>query len=187
LNGIKNYEIHSFEPHPFFFTIREKTNQEDDKIKIIKKCATTHNNNSKFYYSTNCDGSSLNGTKITNGVNINNYFEVECCDLYEYYINNINLKPGDELWLKMDIEGEEYNLIPYLHKKGMLNNVSNLFIEWHYNKIKNISKEAHLNSVKLIKNIKTYNWDALNYSFKDTNSKYNTYMKNYTLHTDADK
>ena len=87
----------------------------------------------------------------------------------------------------MDIEGEEYNLIPYLHKKGMLNNVSNLFIEWHYNKIKNISKEAHLNSVKLIKNIKTYNWDALNYSFKDTNSKYNTYMKNYTLHTDADK
>lgn len=179
LQNSNNYQIHSFEPHPFFIPILNKIKNEDSNIKIINKCATTHNNDSKLYYSINSDGSSLNNTKTTNGINVNKYIEVKCCNLYDYYVNNIKLQKNDELWLKMDIEGEEYNLIPYLKEKGMLNDVDKIFIEWHYGKLKNISKEIHNNSLNCVTNIKTHNWDAMNYMLKDTILKYKKFMKTY--------
>ena len=42
-----------------------------------------------------------------------------------------NLKPEDDVVLKIDIEGAEYLVLPDLVKKGALNLVDEVYCEWH--------------------------------------------------------
>ena len=67
------------------------------------------------------------------------------------------------LWLKMDVEGAEYDLIPHLFRNGTLPKVNTLFIEWHHEKISSITKEQHLETIDMVKHIDTQIWDALDF------------------------
>jgi FkbM family methyltransferase len=175
LNNITDYKIYSFEPHPFFkkYLLNEVNN--DDNIIYIDKAISTKNIKTSFYYSIRNDGSTLNNTKISNGINIKNKFNVDCIDIVEF-INNINLKKTDQLWIKMDIEGEEYNIIPHLKKHNLLNIIDKLFIEWHYKKIKNIDLNLHNLCKSLISNIEEHYWDALPYSIKNIDKEYQLFI-----------
>ena len=171
LKSVENYKIISYEPHPFFYNILK--NENNSNITIINKAVSIHNNKSKFYYSVRPDGSSLNETKTSNGINKEKFFLVDCIDICDV-INNLNLKNNDKLWLKMDIEGEEYNIIPHLYKNNMLKYVNKMFIEWHQSKLKNITLDKHNDCVNMLKNISCQEWDALNYAY-DLNKKYNEF------------
>jgi FkbM family methyltransferase len=173
----KEYKIYSFEPHPFFMPYLEKEEKNDKKIKFYKKAVSIKNTKTKFYFSEKNDGSTLNKTKTSNGIDKQKYFEVECIDI-AYFIKNLDINQNDELWVKMDIEGEEYNIIPHLYKNNLLTKIDKIFIEWHYEKLLNISKEYHDYCLSLLKNKKTYYWDALPYKYKDVKKRYIEFRNN---------
>ena len=150
---------------------------KDKNIIFIDKAISVENTKTSFYYSIRCDGSSLNETKISNGININNKFDVECVNIVEF-INNLNLNSNDKLWVKMDVEGEEYKLIPHLHNYNLLKRIDKLFIEWHHEKIKNIDISHHKYCKSLLTNIEEHYWDALSYSIKNINEDYKLFIKN---------
>lgn len=175
LKNTKEYKIYSFEPHPFFFKYLSNEVNNDDNIIFINKAVSTQNKKTLFYYSIGNDGSTLNNTKISNGINIKNNFSVECIDIVDV-IKKLNLTKNDNLWIKMDIEGEEYNLIPHLYKNNLLNIIDKLYIEWHYDRIKNIDINHHNYCKSLLTNIKVYKWDALSYSIKNIDKEYNKFI-----------
>lgn len=173
------YIIYSFEAHPFFIPYLNNEANKYNNINILNKAVSNKNDTVNFYYSKLSDGSSLNSNKITNEISCDNYITVECIDIVEF-INKLNLNQNDQLWIKMDIEGEEYNIIEHLHKNNIIPKINKLFIEWHYKKISNISKDIHDNCVKILDDykIKTIEWDALKYKTKNINDKYKLYITN---------
>jgi FkbM family methyltransferase len=52
--------------------------------------------------------------------------------------------PEDEIILKLDIEGAEYEVLPDLISSGALGMVDKLYIEFHYGKRRSVSLEDHL-------------------------------------------
>jgi FkbM family methyltransferase len=49
--------------------------------------------------------------------------------------------------LKLDVEGKEYDILEGMIKENLLQNVRELFVEWHWNKVKSISQLRHDNIV----------------------------------------
>lgn len=174
----KEYRIYSFEPHPFFVPYLEKEEKKDKRVKFYKKAVSVKNAKTIFYYSEGNDGSSLNKTKTSNGIDKKNNFNVECIDIVNF-INKLDIKQYDKLWVKMDIEGEEYKIIPHLYKNNLLTKIDKIFIEWHYNKISNITEEHHNYCLSLLKNKNTYYWDALPYAHKNIKKKYNEFKNKF--------
>ena len=76
--------------------------------------------------------------------------------------------PGISIMLKLDCEGAEYTILPYLSEKSLLDSVSLVAIEWHYkgpdmlvhllekNNFKVIHMESHKNNYTgMIKAVKS--------------------------------
>lgn len=170
-----DFRILSYEPHPFFS--EQLDSMKDERVAIHKFAVSTKNDNVNLYYSERCDGSTLNKTKTSNGISETRYITVKTIDICDI-IRGLNLKNDDKLWIKMDIEGEEYNIIPHLHANNLLASIDRLFIEWHHTKLKNITKHVHEMCVDMVAHIETMEWDALPYtSIKHTDQQYKTYMK----------
>ena len=173
-----DYHIYSFEPNPFF---KERLTQLENKyenVKVIMKIAGTKNNTTNLYLSQgNNDGSSVFSDKMTNKISKNVYIEVEELDIAEFIEG---LPEHDLLWVKMDIEGGEYEIIPHLSKNHCLGKINKLFIEWHHKKIRSVSQQMHNNCINMVKNIDTEIWDALSYSDQSNNAKseYKSFLKN---------
>lgn len=174
---INNYLIYSFEPNIFFQKNLENLAKADKNVVFLNKVAGTENSKIKLYLSQGGnDGSSIYSDKITNKISKNVYDVCEQIDIVDF-INN--LAPHNKLWIKMDIEGSEYNLIPHMHKNNILEKVDKLFIEWHYKKIPSITKEMHEKSVSLVKHIDTSYWDAFSYRDKNiTKDDYKQFLDN---------
>ena len=79
------------------------------------------------------------------------------------------LPKHSELWVKMDIEGGEYNIINHLHKNDCLKFIDKLFIEWHYKKIPSITPKIHYDTLAMIRDVKAFKWDALDFSYISEN------------------
>ena len=105
---------------------------------------STSNDIVKIYLSKKSNGSSLRDDKISNSINKEIFIEVPSIDLAEF-INGLNLNYDDELWVKMDIEGEGYSLIEHLHNTGALKKllkclwigIIQKYLMYHMNSIKN--------------------------------------------------
>jgi FkbM family methyltransferase len=70
----------------------------------------------------------------------------------------------DEIILKLDIEGAEYEVLQDMVNTGAINKISKLMIEWHYNKV-GVSKEDHdsINNELKRLNVEIEEWDAIGY------------------------
>ena len=165
---IKNYKIYSFEPSPYFQNFLNGL--VDHNTTVYNKLVGIKNEQVKLYLSQEGDdGSSIYSDKISNNVQKDVYITCESIDIVEF-INK--LPPHKELWIKMDIEGGEYKIIPHLHKYNCLNKINKLFIEWHHHKITSISNEFHEKTVSMVKNIEQYEWNALNHKRIARTSQY---------------
>lgn len=72
----------------------------------------------------------------------NKKIEVNCIDV-NYFFADV-FEEGDEVYMKIDIEGKEYDIFEALMKSGLLKKyVKKLFVEWHWNKVKHITIERH--------------------------------------------
>lgn len=172
--GVTEYKIYSFEPILFFSQYLDKL--KGDKVEIIYKAASVNDKDIDLYLSTKTsDGSSIYSDKLTNGINNKKFITVKSIDI----VNFINRLPDyDELWIKLDIEGAEYDLIPYLHKNKCLKLFKKLFIEWHAHKITSISDEQHKKCYELVKHLDPIDWDALDFSSdRKKDKKYRSYIK----------
>jgi FkbM family methyltransferase len=60
------------------------------------------------------------------------------------YFFKQNFKNDDEVILKIDVEGKEYDIFDALIESGELKRVvKKIYAEWHFHKVKSISKERH--------------------------------------------
>jgi len=156
------YEIFSFEPNQKFFDCYSEFSNHT----LIKSAVWTYDGNLNFYLSKAPDsaGSSLYPDKIDPihkmSIIKDNQTRVDCIDLSQWIANNFD--KNDEIILKMDIEGAEYEVIQKMINEKTINYINSIFIEWHWNKIPSISKQYHNSLISNIPNhIKISNWDAL--------------------------
>mgnify|MGYP001351768310 CR=1 FL=1 len=158
--NIENYKIYSFEPNPYFKNNLFK--QENENVKIFMKIAGTRNSLTKLYLSQNNDkGSTIYNDKTSNDINKKIYLNCPEIDIASFIKQ---IKGDNELWVKMDVEGAEYKIIPHLYEQDCINMINKLYIEWHYDKIPSISEEFHYKVFNMVKNIEMHNWCAISYS-----------------------
>lgn len=175
---IDNYKIYSFEPNPFFEEKLKNATKNDKNVIFINKIIGTKNDKTKLFLSQKGnDGSSIYGDKKTRNINKNVFVICEEVDIVEF-INN--LPEHNKLWIKMDIEGAEYNIIPHMYKHNCIDKMDRLFIEWHFKKLPSITKEFHESTVKLVNNIKCDYWGAEDYrDMTDAyHNEYQMFLKN---------
>lgn len=171
--NVTDYKIYSFEPNPYFKEILESTTSNNSKVIVSFKLVGTKNATTKLYLSQGGnDGSSIYSDKSTNKINSNLYVLCEEIDIVEFIKN---LPDYSELWIKMDVEGSEYNIIPHMYKHNCLKIVNKLFMEWHYKKIPSITKQTHNEVLNMVKDNDIIDWNALIYSDQSLETK-NSYQ-----------
>lgn len=140
----REYEVFSFEPNPVTAALFN-----EDGVEFQQKAITATGDTITLYIHTNdsyaCTtyeekgkmpncGSPKPGATVTE--------EVESIRLSEFIKNNFSKE--DYIVLKLDIEGEEYNVIPDLIKTKATDYINELYLEWHsrwLNKSSDIDEE----------------------------------------------
>ena len=64
------------------------------------------------------------------------YIFVDTINFSKYIFDNFDRK--DKIVLKIDIEGEEYNMLEDMIRTGSIYYINYIFCEWHYKKIGSI-------------------------------------------------
>jgi len=154
------YEIHSFEPNPVF------DHWFDDlEVNLIKKAVWIRNEELTFYQIENLrDGmesgaSTLNEKKAKSHNNvIVHELKVEAIDFSEWVFNNFD--PEDEIVLKMDIEGSEYEVLHKMIDDGTIKFINKLYIEFHWQKV-GLTKSDHNYLLERLGDIEIQEWDAI--------------------------
>jgi len=132
----------AFEPDPV--TFKALRDNVPESVICYRAAASDTNGITKLYICpTGAMGHSLIGTKITVS---DKFVEVEEIDFSEY-INKFS--QNDEIILKVDIEGKEYDLFRKLVSSPNIKLIKKLFCEWHYKKI-GMSEEEHNKVVRLL-------------------------------------
>lgn len=143
-------QYHLFEPDKELYEHileRLSTFSGKEKVFLYNKAVWTKNGqvnffNSRFvrppkqdkHYDTPIfiekEGSTIIEGKLSGNVNYDNPISVECIDLYEF-ITKLN---ADSIYLKMDIEGAEYDILETFLEKGYPNNIDILKVEFHHDR-----------------------------------------------------
>lgn len=125
-------KIYVFEPNPTFYSSYDGSN-----FTLIKKAIWTEACTLPFYVSKDANqvASSILQEKLCKvNAEIRPFFyetpiEVECVDFSEWIKENI--KPYDNLTVKLDIEGAEYDVLWKLIKDGTISYIKKLYVEFH--------------------------------------------------------
>jgi FkbM family methyltransferase len=150
-----------FEPNPFFYNSYNHSNYE-----LIKKAIWISNVKMPFYISkdNNQVASSLLEDKLCKVDNklVSNYWEkkieVECIDFSEWIKNNINF--SDEVVLKLDIEGAEFEVLSKMIKDETIHMINKLYVEFHMETCPDQKKKHEEIMDKLTElKINIYDWD----------------------------
>lgn len=126
------YKIFIFEPNIDCYNILLR---KIDASNVIIKNQAVYNKNGtvKFYIPTN-DAYSLGSTlniDFHNSIYKNMYkdsIEVECIDLDEFVRQ---IECDTEIYLKLDIEGAEYEVLELLIKNETINRIHKIYVEFH--------------------------------------------------------
>jgi len=71
---------------------------------------------------------------------------VDCVDVNYFFEDTFD--SGDEVIMKIDVEGKEYDIFEALILSGNLKKyVTKIYTEWHWNKVESITQERHKNVV----------------------------------------
>ena len=139
LNSIEVYgkhviwdEIHLFEPQPYHYKALSALAINDARIIFHNSAVSIHNSISKFYVKGgigNCS-STLDEYKRTGA--LHNIIDVNTINILEWI--SINTKEDDFIVIDMDIECEEYKILPALMNSDISNRISFISVEFHTNK-----------------------------------------------------
>lgn len=86
--------------------------------------------------------------------------KISCIDFAQWIERNTS--PEDEIIIKLDIEGAEYDLLEHLIKSHVLPRIKKMYIEWHSYAMKNKEsldiRQQQIESVLKENNIKVISW-----------------------------
>jgi len=130
-------QIIAFEPNPYAFKILKQNYEYNKNVNCIRKAVSTKNGMSKLFLHENSEqdnllwstGSSLVKTK--NNVDSSNYVIVETINFSEYLLS----LEGQIKLVKIDIEGEELNVINQILDNDLNDKIDHILVETHQKKI----------------------------------------------------
>lgn len=163
-----------FEAVPQLCEEAGKRFKDNDKITIINKAVSTEDKKDVKFYMCYCKekggckgkgieigtGSTLLKKKIKGNIDKLNFILVDVIDFSKYIIDNF--KKTDEIFLKVDIEGEEYNIFNKMIKTGAIKYINKIFCEWHYHKMrgyKENKREFKKKHYKVISRLNKFGFD----------------------------
>ncbi len=152
-----------FEAIPELCKRSSKRFEGNDKISIINSAVSTVDKNNVKFYVCYCKeeggckgkgkeigtGSTLVKKKGTANIRNDKFIYVNTINFSKYIIDNFN--KDDEIVLKMDIEGKEYDVLEHMIKTKAIKYIKHLYCEWHVSKFKKnktISRNRHNKLVK---------------------------------------
>lgn len=154
IDPLGEFQIYSFEPDPEFNKFCPD---------LINKAVGTTNRTVPFYKFRLAGGSSLSklrADKLSPKLFPYSVIQTEEIDLDEFI--KAKFEQTDYIILKLDIEGEEYNLLPHLFEKGSIHYIDELYIEYHNHRVDvSYDVDAELNKKVADLGIKTTKWDAM--------------------------
>ena len=137
-SSLRGAEIHMFEPNSMWEKERHEIAKEVSKSALavyVHDCAVWTKNEKKNFF-VGIDefgdlGSSLCEDK-NEKLDRENPCEVDCIDLADFIIKNF--KASDNVILKIDVEGAEYDILPRIvNIQECMERIDSLFVEWHPN------------------------------------------------------
>jgi len=125
--------IWAFEANPLNYELMDKywTKHRDLDIRVIKKAAWINNKGVEFTLDNRpgflTGGSMFNNNQpyLKNAPKV----KVESVDFSSWLMNNT--ASTDDIIIKMDIEGAEYDILDKMFVDGTINRVNIIIIEWH--------------------------------------------------------
>ena len=137
-----DWRIHSFEPHHDL--VCKMLCRDDADVTVHQKAVWTRDGKVSFFPTdgvgsySGVDGvpwgsSTLMAEKTSGRVSPARSFEVECIDLAGFIFEQA--VASSNIFLKLDIEGAEYDVIAHLLRTGAMKNVKHLFVEFHRDKM----------------------------------------------------
>jgi FkbM family methyltransferase len=122
------FEIFCFDPLPENIEALKLISD----IHIIEAAAWSSNGEENLYLGAS-QGVSMYADKKTGYVDPENKIIVHTIDFAEFIILNFNKE--DEIWLKLNVEGAEYEIIPHLYKNNLIDWFDRIYVKWHSEKI----------------------------------------------------
>ena len=140
-------KYYAFEPYPPAFDLL-KDRFKDDRVICLPQGIYPGGGKQKMYLHHRLDEAKMyweGNSMIKEKDNVTDkYIEVDCIDLNDFLEQFSN---GDEIILKIDIEGAEYVVFKKLLESPKIKLIKRLYCEWHWNKI-GLAKESHDEIVK---------------------------------------
>lgn len=149
LNRYNNLDkIYAFEPLEKNFERLARRFAGRENIVLLNVAAHVADAEAKLYLGREWgdEGGSLCENKIT--CHKDKFENIQAIDFSRYIKDFFD----DEIILKINIEGGEYELLEKMIRDGSINYVSELFCEWHYDKI-GVSREEHQEYIKQLRRL----------------------------------
>jgi len=127
-----SWEVYAFEPNPSVDTESHAKLFHTCKINVIKKAVWTREGRvvlNQYGVDGKSQGSLLDETEC--GLHYSDYFNsviVKSVDILSFLRS---FDPNKEIYLYMDIEYSEYNVLYHMVKSGWLSNIKEVWVEWH--------------------------------------------------------
>ena len=136
-------EVYAFEANPH---IRDINYGDDVTVKNV--AAWTEDGELQFYVSRKTphkvQGSSVYKEKITGNLDKEYPVRVKCIDFSKWIKENFS--PDDNIILKCNIEGSEYDILEKMIADETIEYIKELWIRWHWKRC-GIPEQRHLNLV----------------------------------------
>ena len=120
----------AFEPVPSLYKRMKKKLGNNSKVKIFNKAASCSDGDAIFYVDVRNkkDCGVGDGSTLIKGI-YNKEIIVKSVDFSKYLKENFNVT--DNIILKLDIEGHEYELLNHMINTGSIEYINKIFCEWH--------------------------------------------------------
>lgn len=146
------YYIYTFEPDPRFW----RSYQDLEKHTLYKKVVWIRDGKIKFYLSDTPlgNGSSVIKEKRTGNLDKDNPITLRCIDFSQWVKKHFT--PEDYIFIKMDIEGAETEVLKKMMEDKTLSYIDKLSVSFHYNKIGVMNAAKNKENIEFVKELEKH-------------------------------
>jgi FkbM family methyltransferase len=149
-----DHDFHAFEPNPALVPLIHARVASLLPLapRIHSKAVWVRDGETDLYLGHPDSSTLLPGKQVpecyTQQIDYSHPVRVPCIDFSRWLAQNVS--PGDEVKVKMDIEGAEYIVLERMLAQGTLGLISRLQVEWHFDRFPQISVEQHRTLVSAV-------------------------------------